>query len=67
MSELDRDNAKTLDDIESDSIEEIENDNDETVQVAEMTDRTSFQAQLRAFFLIIHNSKRPDNIKNHRG
>ena len=50
MSELDRDNAKTLDDIESDSIEEIEEDTDETVQVAETTDRTSFQAQLRAFF-----------------
>ena len=50
MSELDRDNAKTLDDVETDSIEEIEEDTDETVQVAQMTDRTSFQAQLRAFF-----------------
>ena len=50
MSELERDNAKTLDDVETDSIEAIEEDTDETVQVAEMMDRTSFQAQLRAFF-----------------
>ena len=44
MSELDRDNAKTIDDAETDSIEEIEEDTDENVQVAETTDRTSFQA-----------------------
>ena len=50
MSELDRDNAKTIDDAETDSIEEIEEDTDENVQVAETTDRSSFQAQLRAFF-----------------
>ena len=50
MSELDRDNAKTIDDAETDSIEEIEEDTDENVQVAEMTDRSSFQTQLRAFF-----------------
>ena len=50
MSEFDGDNAKTLDDVESDSIEEIEEDTDENVQVAETTDRSSFQTQLRAFF-----------------
>ena len=50
MSKLDKDNVKTLDDVETDSIEAIEEDTDETVQVAEMMDRTSFQAQLRAFF-----------------
>ena len=42
MSELDRDNAKTLDDVETDSIEEIEEDTDENMQVAETTDRSSF-------------------------
>ena len=42
MSKLDRDNVKTLDDAETDSIEAIEEDTDETVQVAETTDRTSF-------------------------
>ena len=43
MSELDRDNAKTIDDAETDSIEEIEEDTDENVQAAEMTERSSFQ------------------------
>ena len=50
MSELDSDNAKTIDDAETDSIEEIEEDTDENVQVAETTDRSSFQTRLRAFF-----------------
>ena len=54
MSELDRDNAKTLDDEDTDSIEEIDNDTDEHVLVAEPTDRTTFQADLRAFFQLFN-------------
>ena len=50
MSELDRDNAKSIDDEETDCIEEIEDEIDQNVQVAEPTDRSSFQTQLRAFF-----------------
>ena len=50
MSELDRDNAKSIDDEETDSIEEIEDEAGQNVQVAELTDRSSFQTQLRAFF-----------------
>ena len=50
MSELDRDNAKSIDDEETDSIEEIEDETDQNVQVAEPTDSSSFQTQLRAFF-----------------
>ena len=49
MSELDRDGAKTLDDEDTDSIETIIEDNDEQVTVAEPTDRTAFQAELRSF------------------
>ena len=47
MSELDRDGAKTLDDEDTDSIETIIEDNDDQVTVAEPTDRTAFQAELR--------------------
>ena len=50
MSELDRDGAKTLDDEDTDSIETIIEDTDDQVMVAEPTDRTAFQAELRAFF-----------------
>ena len=50
MSELDRDGAKSLDDEDTDSIETIIEDNDEEVTVAEPTDRTAFQAELRSFF-----------------
>ena len=50
MSELDRDNAKSIDDEETDDIEEIEDEIDQNVQVAEPTDRSSFQTQHRAFF-----------------
>ena len=38
MSELDRDNAKSIDDDETDDIEEIEDEIDQEVQVAEPTD-----------------------------
>ena len=54
MSELDRDGAKTLDDEETDSIETIIEDNDDQVTVAEPTDRTAFQAELRAFFQLFN-------------
>ena len=50
MSELDRDDTKSIDDEETDDIEEIEDEIDQNVQVAEPTDRSSFQTQLRAFF-----------------
>ena len=50
MSELDRDNAKSRDDDETDDIEEIQDEIDQEVQVAEQTDRSSLQTQLRAFF-----------------
>ena len=50
MSELDRDGAKTLDDEDTDSIEAINDNTDYHVLVAEPTDRTTFQADLRAFF-----------------
>ena len=50
MSELDRDNAKSIDDDETDDIEEIQDEIDQEVQVAEQTDRSSLQTQLRAFF-----------------
>ena len=50
MSELDQDGAKSLADNEdNDSIETIAEVNDETVSVAEPTDRTAFQAELRSF------------------
>ena len=54
MSELDRDGAKTLDDEDTDSIETIVEDNDDQVTVAEPTDRTAFQAELRAFFQLFN-------------
>ena len=54
MSELDRDGAKTLDDEDTDSIETIIEDNDEQVTVAEPTDRTAFQAELRSFFQLFN-------------
>ena len=54
MSELDRDGAKTLDDEDTDSIEEINDDTDDHVLVAEPTDRTPFQADLRAFFQLFN-------------
>ena len=54
MSELDRDGAKTLDDEDTDSIEEINDDTDDQVLVAEPTDRTTFQADLRAFFQLFN-------------
>ena len=38
MSELDRDNAKSIDDEETDDIEEIEDEIEQNVQVAEPTD-----------------------------
>ena len=50
MSELDGDNAKSIDDDETDDIEEIQDEIDQEVQVAEQTDRSSLQTQLRAFF-----------------
>ena len=50
MSELDRDNAKSTDDDVTDDIEEIEDEIDQEVQVAEPTDRSSLQTQLRVFF-----------------
>ena len=50
MSELDRHNTKSIDDEETDDIEEIEDEIDQNVQVAEPTDRSSLQTQLRAFF-----------------
>ena len=54
MSELDRDGAKTLDDEDTDSIETIIEDTDDQVMVAEPTDRTAFQAELRAFFQLFN-------------
>ena len=57
MSELDRDGAKTLDDEDTDSIEEIVDDTDDQVTVAEPTDRTAFQAELRAFFQLFNVTK----------
>ena len=54
MSELDRDGAKTLDDEDTDSIKEINDDTDDQVLVAEPTDRTTFQADLRAFFQLFN-------------
>ena len=54
MSELDRDGAKTLDDEDTDSIETIIEDNDDQVMVAEPTDRTAFQADLRSFFQLFN-------------
>ena len=54
MSELDRDGAKSLDDEDTDSIETIIEDNDEEVTVAEPTDRTAFQAELRSFFQLFN-------------
>ena len=57
MSELDRDGAKTLDDEDTDSIEEINDDTDDHVLVAEPTDRTTFQADLRAFFQLFNVTK----------
>ena len=50
MSKLDRDNAKSIDDDETDDIEEIQDEIDQEVQVAEETDRSSLQTQLRAVF-----------------
>ena len=50
MSELDRDNAKSIDDDETDDVEEIQDEIDQEVQVAEQIDRSSLQTQLRAFF-----------------
>ena len=50
MSELDRDNAKNIDDEEADDIEEIVDEIGQEVQVAEPTDRISLKTQLRAFF-----------------
>ena len=50
MSELDRDNAKSRDDDETDDIEEIQDEIDQEVQVAEPTDCSSLQIQLRALF-----------------
>ena len=50
MSKLDQDGAKSLvDNQETDSIETTIEDNDEVVTVAEPTDRTAFQAELRSF------------------
>ena len=66
MSELDWDNAKTIDDAETDSIEEIEEDTDETVQVAEMTDRTAFSNPAKGILWVIHYSERPANIEDYR-
>ena len=43
MSELIRDGAKTLDDEDTDSIEEINDDTDNNVLVAEPTDRPPFK------------------------
>ena len=57
MSELDRDGAKTLDDEDTDSIEEINDDTDDQVLVAEPTDRATFQADLRAFFQLFNVTK----------
>ena len=41
MYELDRDNAKNIDDDETDDIEEIQDEIGQEVQVAEPTDRSS--------------------------
>ena len=54
MSELDRDGAKALDDEDTDSIETIIEDNDEELTVAEPTDRTAFQAELRSFLQLFN-------------
>ena len=55
MSELDRDGAKSLADNEdTDSIETTIEDNDEEVTVAEPTDRTAFQAELRSFLQLFN-------------
>ena len=55
MSELDQDGAKSLADNEdNDSIEETIEDNDEVVSVAEPTDRTAFQAELRSFLQLFN-------------
>ena len=50
MSELDQDNAKSIHDEETDDIEEIKDEIDQNVQVAETKDCSSFQTQLGAFF-----------------
>ena len=55
MSELDQDGAKSLADNEdTDSIETTIEDNDEVVSVAEPTDRTAFQAELRSFLQLFN-------------
>ena len=54
MSELDKDGAKTLDDEDTNSIEEINDDTDNIVLVAEPTDRATFQADLRAVFQLFN-------------
>ena len=55
MSELDQDGAKSLADNEdTDSIETTIEDNDEVVTVAEPTDRTAFQAELRSFLQLFN-------------
>ena len=57
MSELGRDGAKTIDDEDTDSIEEIVDVTDDQVTVAEPTDCTVFQAELRAFFQLFKVTK----------
>ena len=55
MSKLDQDGAKSLADNEdTDSIETTIEDNDEVVTVAEPTDRTTFQAELRSFLQLFN-------------
>lgn len=55
MSELDQDGAKSLADNEdTDSIETTIEDNDEVVTVAEPTDRTALQAELRSFLQLFN-------------
>ena len=43
MSELDQDNAKSIDDEETDDIEEIEDEIDQNVQVAELQTLVHFK------------------------
>ena len=55
MSELDQDGAKSLaDNKDTDIIEITIEDNDEVVTVAEPTDRTTFQAELRSFLQLFN-------------
>ena len=58
--------AKNIDDEEADDIEEIVDEINQEVEVAEPTDRSSLQTQLRAFFELFIIEKKTVAVEDYQ-